>query len=108
MTTPFWVVGQFAGVDGASVLASRLLELGPTVRLGRRTRGCEPCWTGVSGWNLHAWFMTFVPLPKSFYEPSAELVAPRLLGHWLVRRTADGLSGGIVVETEAYLARDPA
>jgi len=50
----------------------------------------------------------FVPLPRIFYEPSAEIVAPRLLGHWLVRRTEDGLSGGLIVETEAYLADDPA
>src|SRR6185503_13366973 len=49
-----------------------------------------------------------VPIPRAFYEPSAEIVAPRLLGHWLVRRTEDGLSGGLIVETEAYLADDPA
>jgi DNA-3-methyladenine glycosylase len=50
----------------------------------------------------------FIPLPRDFYEPSAEIVAPRLLGHWLLRRTEDGLSGGLIVETEAYLADDPA
>ena len=48
------------------------------------------------------------PLPRSFYEPSAKVVAPRLLGHWLVRQTEQGLSGGIIVETEAYLVNDPA
>ena len=49
------------------------------------------------------------PLPASFYEPSAELVAPRLLGHFLLRRTAGGFwAGGAIVETEAYLANDPA
>ena len=48
------------------------------------------------------------PLPRSFYEPSAETVAQRLLGHWLVRRTERGFSGGIIVETEAYLTNDPA
>jgi len=49
------------------------------------------------------------PLPESFYEPSAELVAPKLLGHLLLRRTPDGTwAGGEIVEAEAYLANDPA
>lgn len=48
------------------------------------------------------------PLPGKFYEPSAEIVAPRLLGHWLIRNTPRGPAGGIIVETEAYLAGDPA
>ena len=51
---------------------------------------------------------TFSPLPRSFYEPSAKMVAPRLLGHWLIRQTPDGPCGGYIVETEAYLADDPA
>lgn len=49
------------------------------------------------------------PLPASFYEPSAEFVAPKLLGHFLLRRTPDGKwAGGAIVEAEAYLANDPA
>src|ERR1041385_6262327 len=47
-------------------------------------------------------------LPKSFYEPSAKVVAPLLLGHWLIRNTGAGPCGGIIVETEAYLTDDPA
>src|SRR6266568_5581110 len=50
----------------------------------------------------------FKPLPRAFYEPSAKLVAPKLLGHWVVRNTLAGPSGGIIVETEAYLSNDPA
>lgn len=50
-----------------------------------------------------------VPLLEAFYEPSAEHVAPLLLGHFLLRRAADGTwTGGEIVETEAYLANDPA
>ena len=52
---------------------------------------------------------TFIPLPSSFYEPSAAAVAPKLLGHFLLRRAPDGAwAGGAIVETEAYLADDPA
>lgn len=48
------------------------------------------------------------PLPKSFYEPSAKVVAPQLLGHFLIRNSADGPVGGPIVEVEAYLTDDPA
>jgi len=47
-------------------------------------------------------------LPRCFYEPSAQVVAPALLGHWLIRNTAHGPCGGPIVETEAYLVGDPA
>jgi len=49
-----------------------------------------------------------VPLPRTFYQPSAKIVAPTLLGHWLIRDTPNGPCGGPIVETEAYLADDPA
>ena len=48
------------------------------------------------------------PLPRRFYLPSAKVVAPALLGHWLIRNTASGPCGGPIVETEAYLVGDPA
>jgi DNA-3-methyladenine glycosylase len=50
----------------------------------------------------------FTPLPRSFFAPSAAVVARRLLGHWLIRRRASGIYGGPIVETEAYLQEDPA
>ena len=49
----------------------------------------------------------FRPLPREFYEPSAKVVAKRLLGHWLVRRTEEGFAGGPIVEAEAYITNDP-
>jgi len=48
------------------------------------------------------------PLPRRFYSGSAAQVAPRLLGHWLIRSTPEGPCGGTIVETEAYLFDDPA
>jgi DNA-3-methyladenine glycosylase len=50
----------------------------------------------------------FKPVPRALFEPTAEIVAPALLGRWLIRRTPRGLCGGPIVETEAYLAGDPA
>jgi DNA-3-methyladenine glycosylase len=52
--------------------------------------------------------LAFEPLPRTFYRPSARAVAEKLLGHFLIRRTKEGYSGGLIVETEAYLADDPA
>jgi DNA-3-methyladenine glycosylase len=50
----------------------------------------------------------WTPLPESFFLPSAKVVAPLLLGHWLIRNTPEGPCGGPIVETEAYLTDDPA
>jgi len=47
-------------------------------------------------------------LPRDFFEPAADSVAPALLGHLLVRRTPSGSCGGVIVETEAYLRNDAA
>ena len=52
--------------------------------------------------------MNFSPLPREFYESSAEIVSPALLGHFLLRRVDDQWIGGEIVETEAYLVGDPA
>jgi DNA-3-methyladenine glycosylase len=49
-----------------------------------------------------------LPLPRSFYAPSAAVVAEALLGHLLIRRHRSGACGGVILETEAYLADDPA
>lgn len=48
------------------------------------------------------------PLPRSFYEPSADKVAAELLGHLLIRKLPQGFAGGPIVEAEAYLFEDPA
>jgi len=51
---------------------------------------------------------SFAPFPRRFFEARADRVARQLLGHWLVRRTSQGLCGGVILETEAYLENDPA
>lgn len=47
-------------------------------------------------------------LPRDFYMPSAAVVARELLGSLLLRATPQGIVGGEIVETEAYLVDDPA
>jgi DNA-3-methyladenine glycosylase len=42
------------------------------------------------------------PLPREFFARETEDVARDLLGTWLVRDGPDGLTGGPIVETEAY------
>jgi DNA-3-methyladenine glycosylase len=50
----------------------------------------------------------FSPLLRSIYAPTADVVARNLLGHLLIRNTADGPCGGAIVETEAYVVGDAA
>lgn len=52
--------------------------------------------------------MNFTPLPRDFMRPTADEVAPALLGHLLMRRVYGVWLGGEIVETEAYLVGDPA
>lgn len=46
------------------------------------------------------------PLANSFYRRPADRVARALIGKSLLRRCDDQVIGGIIVETEAYLASD--
>lgn len=46
--------------------------------------------------------MSFEPLPRSFYDRPVLAVARACIGKVLVHRTADGITAGRIVESEAY------
>ncbi len=57
--------------------------------------------------STHAAPKSLLPLPRDFYLPSADVVAPLLLGHYLLRCIDGELCGGLIAETEAYVSDDP-
>jgi DNA-3-methyladenine glycosylase len=71
------------------------------------TRGAGP--TGAGAPSTTRWARAFArPLPRAWYDRPTARVARELLGQWLVRRLGGTYRAARVVETEAYVARDPA
>lgn len=51
---------------------------------------------------------SFKPLNRDFYTKNASNVAYCLLGKIMVHESSEGITAGIIVETEAYHSNDPA
>lgn len=51
--------------------------------------------------------MTRPPSTRLFFERSAEIVAPDLIGCYLFTAIDDKRVGGMIIETEAYDQTDP-
>jgi len=58
--------------------------------------------------EIYLFTMSFDLFNRDFFTPSASIVAPQILGHYLLRRVEGKWCGGIIVETEAYIKDDPA
>src|SRR5690606_9123577 len=76
----------------------------PLPRPRRLRRGARPSPTPVSGADAQLGSL----LPESFYARPADVVAPELLGKYLVVDRGDVVAAGVgrIVETEAYLGEE--
>jgi len=69
----------------------------------QRSSNLEDPATSLLGSTPRSQFERGRILPASFYARETEIVAREMLGTVLECRTADGITSGIIVETEAYL-----